>query len=116
MITPEDIAAKSRRAYPMLLRSWLRNEVLQPITLPVGLLPSDYLELRHAVNRLLEGEKREHDFGYRVESEIRQTRAHGPQTLPMRVVLDRPEDLLTVVGKRLEFEEFQLDINLIPRV
>lgn len=115
MITPLEIEAKSRHKYPAFLGAWLRGEAFTPLALPVGKLPEGYLELRDAVNRLLEGEKRGRGAGYRVESETRQTRVHGPQTLPVRVVIDAPEDLLALAGKRVEFESFQRDVALIRR-
>jgi hypothetical protein len=113
VITPTAIEAKSRREYPLFLRAWLRGEAFAPIKLPVGKLPEGYLELRDAVNRVLEGQRCGHGAGYRVESQTRQTRMHGPQTLPVRVVIDTPEDLLNLTGKRREFECFKRDVDLI---
>ncbi len=101
--------------YPVFLRAWLRDEAFTPITLPVGKLPDGYLELHATVSRLLQGERRRQDAGYRVESQTRQTRVHGSQTLPARVVIGTPEDLLALAGKRPEFEAFQRDIALIRR-
>lgn len=113
MITPAEIEAKSRREYPLFLRAWLRGEAFVPIKLPVGKLPERYLEISEAVKVLLKGQRCEQGVGYRVESQTRQTRMHGPQTLPVRVVIEKPEDLLALAMKRVEFEAFKRDVALI---
>ncbi len=113
MITPEEISNRAARAYLPFLRGWLRNEPFAPMSFPVGSLPAEYRDLRAAVTKLLDHMKGQRGRGYRVEVETRHTRVHGTQSLPTRIVIDTPDDLLHLVGKAHEFALFCEDVTLI---
>ncbi|HEU5103869.1 MAG TPA: Wadjet anti-phage system protein JetD domain-containing protein [Roseiflexaceae bacterium] len=113
MITPKEISTRTARSYLPFLRSWLRDEPFVPIVFPAGAPPTDYHTLRSSVEKLLGGAKGPRSYGYRVELETRQTRAHGTQSLPTRIVIDTPDDLLHLAGKVDEFSRFESDITLI---
>lgn len=113
MITPEEIVRRAERLYVPFLRAWLRGESFFPQTLPVGRLPTDYLELNVAVARLLKGAKAACSSGYEVVQRTQQTKRHGVQSLPERIVIERERDLLRLIGKEEEFAAFQRDVALI---
>jgi hypothetical protein len=108
VLTPADIIARARRAYPVFLRDWLRGAPFAPLSFPVGALPAEYRELQRGVEQLLTQAKH-----YRVEQQARATRAYGEQSLPVRVHIDSAADLLRLIGKTPEFAAFQSDVALI---
>ncbi|MBE3561019.1 MAG: hypothetical protein IMW89_17615 [Ktedonobacteraceae bacterium] len=113
MITPEQIQQKAQRCYVPLLQCWLRGEPYVPLSLPVGRLPTDFVQLRRAVQLLQQHSKAVRGCGYSIISQQQQKRTLGEQTLPVRVVLETLEDLLLLIGKEEEFRLFQQDIDLI---
>jgi hypothetical protein len=113
MITPDDIAAKAARAYMPFLRTWLRGEPFTPLDMPAGAPPADFRALERAVAALLHGSKDRRGFGYTVELQTRATRAHGNQSLPVRIHVPTAEDMLLLVGKTAEFDAFVEDVALI---
>jgi hypothetical protein len=116
MITPEQIADRARRAYPALLRGWLADELFTPLSFPAGAPPTEYRALQQAVERLRASSKERRGYGYRVESVTRTTRAFGAQSLPVRIVIDTRDDLLWLIEKRTEFDEFAADVGMIRAV
>jgi hypothetical protein len=116
MITPEDIAARAKRAYGLFLRTWLHGEAWTPIVFPTGSLPTDYSALRSGVAKLVGCAKKPRSHGYRIELTTRQTRAFGAQSLPSQIIIDTPDDLLHVADKVEEFAAFQRDVALIRAV
>jgi hypothetical protein len=115
VITPEEIVRRAERLYAPFLRAWMRGEPFFPQTLPIGRLPADYLELSVAVPRLLKGAKASRGFGYSVVQRTQQTRRHGVQSLPERIVIESERDLLRLIGKEEEFAAFQRDMALIRK-
>jgi hypothetical protein len=113
MITPDDITAKAARAYMPFLRAWLRGEPFTPFDMPAGPPPTDFRALERAVAALLHGSKDRHGFGYLVELQTRATRAHGSQSLPVRIYVPTAEDMLLLIGKTAEFNAFVEDVALI---
>jgi hypothetical protein len=113
MITPEEITVRAQRAYPALLRAWLRGEPFAPLSFPAGTPSGDYGALRREVERLLAGAKPRRGFGYEVELQTRSMRSYGMQSLPVRVKIDSAEDLLRLTGKGSEFAAFQADVAVI---
>lgn len=113
MITPDDIAAKASRAYLPFLRSWIRGEPFAPLAIPTGAVPADFRALERAVTSLLAGSKARRGFGYTVELQTKATRAHGTQSLPVRVHVASAEDMLQLAGKTEEFAAFVADVALI---
>lgn len=113
MITPDDIVTKVARAYLPFLCSWIRGEPFAPLAIPTGAAPADFRALERAVTSLLAGSKERQGFGYTVELQTKATRAHGTQSLPVRVHVTSAEDLLYLAGKTEEFAAFVEDVELI---
>lgn len=113
MITPGDIRQKATRLYLPFLRAWLRAEAFFPIDFPVGKLPSDYLELRERARSLQSQSKEQRAYGYALEYEVQQKRFSGPQTLPVRVVIETEQDFLRLIEKEEEYRLFRKDVALI---
>jgi hypothetical protein len=113
MITPEEIGAKAARAYMPFLRAWLRGEPFAPLDMPAGAPPADFRTLERAVAALLHSSKDRRGFGYTLEWHTRETRAHGRQSLPVRIHVPSAEDMLLLIGKPAEFAAFVDDVALI---
>jgi len=113
VITPGEIRQKAARLYPLFLRAWLQAEVFFPLDFPVGKLPTDYLELRKGARDLQAQSREQRGFGYALAYQVRQKRFSGPQTLPVRVVIETEQDFLRLIEKEAEFSQFQQDVALI---
>jgi hypothetical protein len=113
MITPAEIRLKAERQYLAFLQNWLRDEAFQPLSWPTGRPSSDFATTRAEVQRLQSTEKNATVPGYRIESQVQQTRALNVQTLPVRVWLDTPEDFLHLIKKDEEFACFSQDVALM---
>lgn len=113
MITPEEIGAKVARAYLPFLRAWLRGESFAPLDIPAGAPPNDFRAMERAVAALRDGSKDQRGFGYILEWHTRETRAHGRQSLPVRIHVPTAEDMLLLIGKTTECNAFVDDVALI---
>ena len=113
MITAAEIRLKAERQYLAFLQSWLRAEAFQPLSWAAGRPANDFGTMRAEVQLLQSTEKTSAGLGYRVESQVLQTRALNTQTLPVRVWLDSPADLLHVIDKENEFARFSQDVALM---
>ena len=113
MITPGDIRQKAARLYLPFLRAWLQEEAFFPVDFPVGKLPTDYLELRRGARDLQAQSKEQRGYGYTLEYQVQQKRFSGPQTLPVRVVIETEQDFLCLIEKEAEFGLFRRDVALI---
>ena len=113
MITPAEVKQRVERQYLVFVQSWLRGEAFAPLSLPAGKSASEFVSLRAEVQRLQVGEKNASRPGYRIEWHTQQKRVLSTQTLPVRIWLDTPEDLLSLLGKADEFASFQQDVALM---
>ncbi len=113
MITPEEIKQKAARHYLSFLQAWLRGEPFAPLVFPVGKLPTEYAKLRIIVQHLQACARETRGYGYRLESRVRRMRSLSEQTLPVRVVIETPQDFLRLIEKEEEFSRFQQDVALI---
>lgn len=113
MITPAEIRLKAERQYIAFLQSWLRGEAFQPLSWPAGRPASNFGNMRAEVQLLQAGEKASAGLGYRIETQVQQTRALSTQTLPARIWLDSPADLLHLIKKEEEFACFSEDVALM---
>ena len=113
MITPAAIKLKAERHYLPFLQNWVRGETFQPISWPAGRPASDFATLRSEIQALQAGERCAQGAGYRLEYQASQTRTFGRQTLPIRVWLDTPDDLLELLGKTEEWTCFCQDVELL---
>ncbi|MEO7021021.1 MAG: DUF3322 domain-containing protein [Ktedonobacteraceae bacterium] len=116
MITPAEIRQRAERQYLAFVQSWLRGEVFAPLSFPAGKSATEFTSLRTEVQRLQASEKSTSRPGYRIEWLTLQKRSLSTQTLPVRVWLDTPEDLLSLIEKADEFHHFQQDIALMHRL
>jgi hypothetical protein len=113
MLTPGEIVQRAGRCYVPYLRAWLQEAPFFPLALPVGKLPTDYLQLSQAVGQLLKGSKAQRGYGYQVELHTHATQRYGMQSLPTRILIETESDFLRLLGKTEEFRAFQQDIALI---
>jgi len=113
VISPAEIKLKAERQYLPFLQAWVRGEAFVPLSWPAGRPAADFAGLRAQVQLLQSGEKTAQNAGYRLEWQVQQTRALGTQTLPVRVWLDTPEDLLHLLEKEDEFARLRQDVTLI---
>lgn len=113
MITPAEIKQRAERQYLAFLQGWLRGEPFAPLAFPAGKPSTEFASLRAEVQRLQAEEKIATRPGYRIEWQTLHKRSLSTQTLPVRVVLDAPEDLLTLCEKEAEFAHFRQDVALM---
>ena len=113
MITPEQIKKKAERQYEAFLRSVLCSESFFPQDFPVGQVPKRYPDLQKAVTDLINDSKAQKGFGYTVELATKNTRKHGPQSLPQRIYISDASDYLKLLEKEQSFANFQADVALI---
>lgn len=74
--------------------------------------PADFRGLERAVAALVPSSKDRRGFGYMVEVQTRATRAHGSQSLPVRILVPTAHAML-LIGKAAEFEAFVAGVALI---
>ncbi len=113
MITPAEIRLRAERQYLAFVQSWVRGETFVPLSFPAGKSSSEFASLRAEVQRLQSNEKNAAKPGYRIEWFTQQKRALSTQTLPVRIWLDTPQDLLALIEKTDEFVIFQQDVALM---
>jgi hypothetical protein len=113
VITPAEIRLRAERQYLAFLQSWLRGEPFAPLAFPTGKPSTDFASLRAEVQRLQTSEKAASAPGYRIEWQTLQKRSLNVQTLPTRIWLDTPEDLLRQIEREDEFACFQQDVGLM---
>lgn len=113
MITPADIRQKAARLYLPFLRAWLGDQPFFPREIPVGKLPSDYVELRKGVRLLQAQSKEARGRGYSLDYQVQQKRFSGQQTIPVRAIIETELDFLWLVEKEEEFSMFRQDVSLI---
>lgn len=113
MITPDNIRAKLLRQYHEFLRLWLHGESFLPLDLAIGKMPADWSDFRTQVEQLNKESKTYQRYGYRVETEMRQSKRLGKQEFPARIWIDSEDDFLHLIRKRDEFGLLKEDITLI---
>jgi len=113
MITPDNIRAKLLRQYFEFLHLWLHGESFLPLDLPIGKMPTEWSNFRAQVEQLNKESKTYQRYGYRVETEMRQSKRLGKQEFPTRIWIDSEDDFLHLIRKRDEFGQFKEDITLI---
>jgi hypothetical protein len=98
------------RRYHDLLKAWLNGNSTFPLRFAVGRLSDDFTILREYIPELTVQSKR---YGFRIESERRNSRRLGEQDFPVAIYIDSLEIVLNILGKQKEFEHFQNDVGLI---
>jgi hypothetical protein len=114
MIHPDDIHLKALKLYPAFLRAWLAGKVFFPRTVPceknVAVSMASAIE---SIQRLRAGAKETRGFGYSVEWEERNSRSHGRNSFPRKIVFETEEDFLRSIGKEGEFARFRAAVEKI---
>jgi hypothetical protein len=113
MINPTEIQQKSCKRYSYFLVSLIIGEDFSSIDFPVGNLPKDFLDLREAINLLINKSKQSLGYGYTVKFEDIKTQKLGLQSLPKRIVIETEQDYLKFIKKQKEVEIFKTNIELI---
>ncbi|MEM9117241.1 MAG: DUF3322 domain-containing protein [Cyanobacteria bacterium P01_F01_bin.56] len=113
MIDPTQIKQKAARLYTQFLRSIITGNPFFPREFPVGAIPKDYPALSKSVNQLIERSKQSLNYGYSLTLESRNTRKHGPQSLPTRIAIETESDYLKLIQKTAEVAQFRSDLKLI---
>lgn len=107
MIQPEEIRRKAENLYPQFLRAWLGGEQFFPRHVPCRKdLDESLAAAMASVQRLRADAKESRGFGYTVEWVERNSRAHGKNHFPQRIVFETELDFLKYVGKECEFRKF----------
>lgn len=106
MLTLDGIREKLLRRYPDWLRAWLNDDSVFPLVIPVGRLPDDFAGLRESLAELETASQR---YGFHIETQRRRSRKWGEQDFPLAIHINTPYTLLTLIGKREEFQRFQDD-------
>ncbi|MEM6839943.1 MAG: DUF3322 domain-containing protein [Cyanobacteria bacterium P01_C01_bin.120] len=113
MIDPPQIKQKAARQYSQFLRAIMTGESFFPLEFPVGKIPSDYPTLHKSVNQLIDRSKQSLNYGYSLILESRNTRKHGPQSLPTRIAIETELDYLRLIQKTTEVAQFRSNLELI---
>lgn len=108
MIQPEDISRKALAIYREYLRAWVQGDGQYfPRRVPAQRDPGpDVVTAIDQVRRLREGSKEMLGYGYSVEWQEVQSRRHGKNLFPSKVLFATELDLLRLIGKEREFRRF----------
>lgn len=107
MIQPEDIQRKAENLYPRFLSAWLDGEEFFPKEIRSRKQPDDDPSAAiRAVQRLRHAAKESRGYGFSIEWQERNSRKHGRNRFPHRIVFETQSDFLRFVGKQREFEAF----------
>lgn len=112
MIQPDVIRRKAVNLYPKYLRAWLDGEPFFPRDIPSNKkLDENLATAAESVQRLRSGSKESLGYGYTVEWETINSRRHGRNEFPQRVLFETPADLLKFIGKEREFSQFTAAVS-----
>lgn len=115
MITPTEIIKRAKRKYREVLRAWLLNEELFPITFQAGRPSEDLIERRCQIEELRQSSKAALHHGYDIAWKSINKRDQGKQTIPTQIIIPTFDDYLTLLRKRTEFAQFCKDVQQIRR-
>jgi len=114
MITPEDVKKRACKIWDSgrFLSAWCRGENIFPIEFPAGSIKGSSLSENFTsagkwISELVAKSKEKTGTGYRVEFTSVSHRQLGNQMLPQRVIIETPDDLLSICGTGNEFESFR---------
>lgn len=114
LLQPEEIKEKSLRQYPKFLSAWLSDTPFFPLHIPGIGVPDDSLAIaQQQVQLLKNGSKEVVGYGYSIEWNDRNSRHHGRNLFPDRVVFETQHDFLKYIGKQREFTEFAAAVERI---
>lgn len=114
MIQPDDIRRKAERLYPKFLRAWLLGEPFFPKTIRGDKRPDENLATAiESVQQLRASSKDVLGFGYTVEWKEINSRLHGRNQFPYRIVFETQGDFLRLIGRQREFSTFSSAVDQI---
>ena len=98
MITPDEVKAKVKRAYPRYLAKWIQGEDDDyfPLRIPASLRPDrdDLAGTIAAVGKLKSMAKESRSWGYSVHWEEKHSRQFGANQFPKKITIDTLDDFL----------------------
>ena len=116
LLNPEEIKARTLRQYPKFLSAWLAGEEIFPLYIRGIGVPDDSLSVaQQQVQTLKSGSKECVGFGYTIEWQERNSRRHGRNQFPDRVVFETREDFLRFIGHQREFSRYTNAVDSIRR-
>ena len=114
MIQPDEIQTKAERLYPAFLNAWLANEEFFPRAVPCNKgLEGNLASAASSVQRLRESSKEVRGFGYTVEWEERNSRSHGKNRFPRKILFESASDFLRLINKQKAFSVFTTAVGKI---
>lgn len=114
LIQPNDIRDKALRQYSKFLSAWLSDSPFFPLTIPGIGVPDESLAVaQQQVQTLRHGSKEVLGYGYIIDWRERNSRHHGKNLFPERVLFESQGDFLRFIGKQREFSEFSSAVELI---
>ncbi len=114
LLQPGEIKEKALRQYPAFLSAWLSNTPFFPLHIPGVGVPDESLAIaQQQVQSLKNGSKEVIGYGYLIEWQERNSRHHGRNLFPDRVVFESQSDFLRLIGKQREFAEFASAVERI---
>jgi len=107
MIKPDEIYRKATNLYKELLRAWLEGESFFPRVIPCDKDVDDNLANAIESIQLLKSESKElRGYGYSIGWKEVNSRKHGRNQFPVRIVFETEDDFLQYIGKQREFSSF----------
>lgn len=116
LLQPDEIKDKALRLYPKFLSSWLSGSEFFPLHIRGIGVPDNSLAIaQQQVQKLKSGSKEVIGFGYVIQWQERNSRHHGRNLFPERVMFESRDDFLRFIAKHREFADFELAVNHIRR-
>jgi len=114
LLQPDEIKEKSLRQYPKFLSAWLSGSEFFPLHIRGIGVPDDSLAIaQQQVQLLKNGSKEVIGYGYVIEWQERNSRHHGRNLFPDRVMFETQHDFLKFIGKHREFADFASAVERI---
>lgn len=108
MIGPDELKIKAERLFARYLAASVEQTPFFPLVIPCDKsVPERFDQLQQTLTALLAQAKNKRGWGYTVELKESQTRRHGKQSLPTRIVFETAGDFLRFIDKQAEFETFR---------
>ena len=116
MISSSKIRQRAARKYHDVLSSLLKNEEIFPLVIPGDKrLPEDIDRLRRELDDVIGESKDRLGYGYQVQTELRKTRNHGVQSVPVQVRFDTEQDYFRYLKKQKEVDQARDDFAMITK-
>ena len=114
LLQPDEIKEKALRQYPKFLSAWLSGSSFFPLHIPgIGAPDESLATAQQQVQTLKSGSKEVVGHGYVIEWQERNSRHHGRNLFPDRVVFESQPDFLRFISKQREFAEFSSAVERI---